>query len=142
MPLCNEFKFDIMEHADDIIDLNDIKKLVDTFYDKVRKDALLAPIFDLRIQDRWQEHLTKMYSFWQTLLLADKTYNGNPFPPHAQLPVNHMHFQKWLALFMETVDELFRGEKAEEAKWRAQKIAEMFEIKIAYHKNQRLQSLL
>ena len=131
-----------MEYNNDILTLTDIKKLVDTFYNKVRNDKLLAPVFNERIQDRWQEHLQKMYSFWQTLLLEDKTYTGKPFPPHAHLSVDHSHFQKWLEIFIETIDMLFRGEKAEEAKWRAKKIAELFESKIDYYKNHMFESLL
>ena len=118
----------------EILNLDDIKLLVDTFYDRIREDKLLAPIFNERIQDRWPTHLEKMYKFWQTVLLQEHTYFGSPFPPHAQLPVGHEHFAAWLNLFGKTVDELFTGEKASEAKWRAQKMAELFEAKIAYAK--------
>ncbi|WP_118196940.1 group III truncated hemoglobin [Albibacterium indicum] len=116
----------------DIRDLDDIKKLVDTFYDKVREDELLAPIFNGIIQDRWPQHLNIMYTFWQTVLLGEHTYFGSPFVPHANLPVEHVHFQAWLKLFNETLDELFVGKIADEAKWRADKMAVMFETKIKY----------
>lgn len=119
----------------EILSLEDIKLLVDTFYDRIREDELLGPIFNERIQDRWPIHLEKMYKFWQTVLLQEHTYFGSPFPPHAQLPVGHEHFAAWLALFNKTVDDLFAGEKASEAKWRAQKMAELFEAKIDYMKN-------
>ncbi len=119
----------------EILNLEDIKLLVDTFYDRIREDKLLGPIFDERIQDRWPIHLEKMYKFWQTVLLQEHTYFGSPFPPHAQLPVGHEHFAAWLALFNKTVDELFTGDKATEAKWRAQKMAELFEAKIDYIKS-------
>ncbi len=119
----------------EILNLEDIKLLVDTFYDRIREDKLLGPIFDERIQDRWLIHLEKMYKFWQTVLLQEHTYFGSPFPPHAQLPVGHEHFAAWLALFNKTVDELFTGDKATEAKWRAQKMAELFEAKIDYIKS-------
>ncbi len=71
----------------DIVSLDDVKNLVDTFYGKVRQDELIGPIFDERIQDRWPQHLEKMYTFWQTILLGEHTYYGASFPPHAQLPV-------------------------------------------------------
>lgn len=119
----------------DIFELQDIKKLVDTFYGKVQQDALLGPVFNGRIQNRWPEHLAKMYSFWQTILLEEYTYFGRPFPPHAQLPVEREHFETWLRIFTETVDELFTGDKATEAKWRAGKMAEMFQIKLAHFRN-------
>ena len=131
-----------MEEIKDIITSADIKTLVDAFYEKVRRDELLSPIFNERIQDRWPQHLEKMYSFWQTVLLNEKTYYGSPFPPHAQLPVNHSHFQRWMRLFIETTDALFDGKKAEEAKWRAEKMAELFESKIEHYKKQGFKNLL
>lgn len=121
-----------MDAPKPILTLDDIKLLVNTFYGKVRADELLGPIFNERIQDRWPHHLEKMYTFWQTTLLGEHTYSGRPFPPHATLPVGHQHFERWVSLFTQTIDELFTGEKAEEAKWRAGKIAEMFELKV-YH---------
>jgi hemoglobin len=118
-----------------ILTLADIKTLVDTFYDRIREDELLAPIFNNRIQDKWPVHLEKMYRFWQTVLLEEHTYFGSPFMPHAKLPVDHEHFATWLTLFNKTVDELFTGVKAEEAKWRAAKMAELFEAKITHGRN-------
>lgn len=114
----------------DIHHLDDVKLLVDTFYGKVREDTLLSPVFNERIQDRWPQHIQKMYTFWQTLLLNERTYYGRPFIPHTTLPVATQHFDRWMKLFSETVDEFFQGEIAEEAKWRASKMAEMFQLKI------------
>ena len=131
-----------MNETKEIISLHDIKKLVDTFYEKVRKDELIGPIFNEKIQDRWPQHLEKMYTFWQTVLLGEHTYFGSPFPPHANLPVSHQHFEKWIELFTKTLDELFTGAIAEDAKWRAVKMAEMFESKIEYYKNRPFKSLV
>lgn len=124
-----------MTETKQILRLWDIKLLVDSFYGKVREDALLAPIFNEKIGRRWSEHLPKMYRFWQTVLLGEHTYQGSPFPPHAQLPIDASHFERWLELFQGTIDELFTGEKAEEAKWRASKMAEMFQYKIEHIRN-------
>jgi hemoglobin len=131
-----------MKGAKEIITLEDIKKLVDTFYEKVREDELIGRIFNERIQNRWPQHLEKMYTFWQTVLLGEHTYFGSPFPPHANLPISHNHFERWMQLFNQTLDELFTGEKAEEAKWRAAKMAEIFESKIEYYKNTILKGLV
>lgn len=124
-----------MEAPKQILTLDDIKLLVNTFYGKVRADELLGPIFNTRIEDRWEQHLEKMYQFWQTTLLGEHTYSGRPFPPHATLPVGHAHFERWVSLFYATVDELFTGDKADEAKWRAAKIAQMFEAKVWHFQN-------
>ncbi|MEQ9306453.1 MAG: group III truncated hemoglobin [Marinoscillum sp.] len=119
----------------DIETLDDIKFLVDTFYTKVRSDELIGPIFNEVIQNRWPVHLEKMYSFWQTVLLSEHTYFGRPFPPHAQLPVDASHFDRWITLFYETIEEHFSGEKADEAKIRSGKMAMMFQYKIEYFRD-------
>ena len=119
----------------DIHNIEDIKLLVDSFYARIRSDTLLKDIFNSKIEDRWSEHLEKMYRFWQTVLLEEHTYHGSPFVPHAKLPVEQEHFEQWIRLFNATVDELFTGEKATRAKWQGARMAEMFYYKIAYYKD-------
>lgn len=125
----------------DIQDLSDIKLMVDAFYDKVRLDDLIGPIFNEVIQNNWKTHLEKMYTFWQTILLEDYTYSGRPFPPHANLPVNQLHFDRWKKLFTEIVQLNFEGQKADEAIWRADKMANMFLSKITYFRENNLKPL-
>lgn len=116
----------------DIEDLDDIKLLVDTFYNNVRKDTLIGPIFDDTLRGHWDQHLTKMYSFWQTVLLGQQSYRGAPFVPHMNLPVDRRHFDSWVQLWEETIDQLFQGQIAVEAKWRAGKMKEVFISKLEY----------
>lgn len=123
-----------METKKDIERLEDIRSLVDSFYGRVRRDVLIGGIFEGVIKD-WPLHLGKMYRFWQTVLLDQHTYQGSPFPPHARMPLERQHFDAWLRLWTETVDELFVGPKADDAKWRASKMAEMFLSKITYFRN-------
>lgn len=122
--------------------LTDIKLLVDTFYDKIREDDMLGPIFEAVVQGNWERHLTKMYSFWQTVLTEEMTYRGTPFMPHMKLPVEKEHFDRWVALFSETVDANFEGVKATEAKWRAQRMADMFWSKITYYRSRSSEPLI
>lgn len=119
----------------DISNIEDIKILVNTFYEKVQKDDLIGPIFNEKMMGRWPQHLEKMYRFWQTILLEEHTYSGSPFPPHKQLPVNQSHFDRWMEIFTTTVDSLFVGKLAEEAKVRAANMAYMFNYKIEYFRN-------
>lgn len=119
----------------DITNLEDIQLLVNQFYAKVREDEKLKAIFNDKIEDRWPEHLEKMYRFWQTVLLEEHTYNGSPFMAHAQLPVAKEHFDRWIQLFFETVDTYFSGERAEKAKRQGQRMAEMFQSKIEFYRN-------
>jgi hemoglobin len=126
----------------DITNLNDIKVLVDNFYTKIRDEKLLGPIFNGVIGDNWPAHLTKMYGFWQTLLLDTPAYSGSPFLKHAKLPIAKEHFDRWMELFNETVDEHFSGAKADEAKWRAARMSEMFQYKLDYLKNNPAEPLI
>lgn len=119
----------------DIRNHDDVKILVNTFYGNIRANNLLGPIFEERIKDNWQPHLEKMYKFWDSILFGAATYSGKPFPPHATMNIGQEHFSVWLELFKKTVDELFEGENANEAKHRADKIAEVFVYKIEYLKN-------
>lgn len=126
----------------DILNIADVKILVDDFYGRVRDNALLSPIFNGVILNNWEAHLERMYGFWQTLLLDVQAYSGSPFLKHAKLPIEKEHFDTWIALFNETVDAHFTGEKAHEAKWRAAKMSEMFQYKLDYYKNNPAQPLI
>jgi len=119
----------------DISNIEDIKQMVNSFYDNVRKDDLLGPIFNDKLQDRWEPHLQKMYGFWQTILFDVRAYSGTPFPPHKQLPVDKTHFDRWVYLFNTNIDSQFSGELTEEAKMRAANMAYMFNHKIDYFRN-------
>jgi hemoglobin len=117
----------------DIENIRDIQQLVNTFYEKVQKDLLLGDIFSAKISD-WPTHLDKMYRFWQTVLLEQHTYSGSPFPPHANMPLTGEHFDRWLAIWRETINLYFQGIKADEAKWRGEAMAAMFLSKIEFYK--------
>lgn len=115
----------------DITNTTDIELLVNTFYQHIKNDDLLGPVFALRIdEDKWPIHLEKMYRFWGTLLLYTQNYSGSPFDKHIGLPVNSTHFAHWIKLFCQTVDDLFVGTVAETAKERANNIALTFEYKL------------
>jgi hemoglobin len=117
----------------DISNIGDIKFLVDTFYGHVRKDELIDPIFNEKIEDNWPAHLEKMYRFWQTVLLEEHTYYGSPFMPHSQLPIDKSHFERWIQLFEKTISENFEGKVADDALLRAASMAQMFQYKIEYY---------
>ncbi len=120
----------------------DVKLLVDEFYKKVRIDDKLADIFNTIIQNRWPQHLEKMYKFWQTVLLGEHTYYGSPFKPHASMPLEVEHFNRWLQLFNDTIHANFEGAKANEAICRAEKMAQMFRFKIEYYRDNPGQQIL
>ncbi|HSZ73165.1 MAG TPA: group III truncated hemoglobin [Cytophagaceae bacterium] len=119
-----------MPDLHDITEFTDIQQMVNSFYSKVRTDDFIGPIFNERIQDRWDEHLETLSRFWESILLETNRYNGRPFPPHANLPINKDHFERWLGLFIENIDLQFKGPNAEEAKLRAFNIAHVFMHKL------------
>src|SRR5690242_7265602 len=93
------------------LDENQLATLVDRFYDKVRADALLGPVFDPLVDD-WDAHKVLMTSFWSTVALRTGHYRGNPLARHQPLPIGVAHFQRWLALWRETAGEVLDRESA------------------------------
>ena len=119
----------------DIQNKDDIPILVDAFYKKVKNDKLIGPIFSDVAKVDWPHHLPIMYNFWEMVLFGSGPYKGDPMTKHIQLSkktsLAKEHFSQWLKLFGETVDDLFVGEKAEEAKVRAPRMAELMQFKIS-----------
>ncbi len=102
---------------------NDIHVLVNKFYVKIRKDELLGPIFTRHIaNDKWPEHLDKLTDFWEMKLFATPNFRGNPTQKHIHVDknLNHTmevaHFEAWVKLWFETIDELYEGDVAKRAK--------------------------
>ena len=112
----------------------DIECLVNTFYEKVRSDDLLGFIFDDVAKIDWAAHLPKMYAFWETVIFRRASYVGNPLAAHARLvPLTEMgrpQFDRWLAVFTATVDELFSGENAEHIKSAAADMANVIHARV------------
>lgn len=107
-----------------------IERLVRRFYDKVRDDALLAPVFASRIED-WEPHLQRMCEFWSSVALMSGRYHGSPMTKHLPLPVDAVHFDRWLALFEETASEICPPRAAAHFVERARRIAQSLELGIA-----------
>jgi hemoglobin len=95
---------------------DDVQFLVDSFYAKVVKDEVLAPFFT---RLNFEIHLPKMVNFWAFVLLDEAGYTTDVTQKHAHMRLHQEHFDRWLALFNETVDTHFLGEKADLAKQRA-----------------------
>ena len=123
---------DICKMKTDLTTKADIKLMVDSFYDKVNDDEKLSAIFNGFAKVDWESHLPKMYEFWGKILLGDGNYSGNPFGAHIPLPVDKTHFDRWVELFVQNMDEHFEGEVAESTKLRAKSIAHIFQSKLAF----------
>jgi hemoglobin len=114
----------VMAHRDGVRDAGDMSNippssldesklaaLVDRFYDRVRIDPLLGPVFNPRVDD-WDAHKVLMTSFWATVALRSGHYRGNPLAKHQPLPIDVGHFQRWLALWRKTANDLLDAESA------------------------------
>ncbi len=119
----------------DILDRKDIETMVNLFYEKVKQDDLIGYIFNDIVKVDWSRHLPVMYDFWEGVIFFTGGYTGNPMIAHRKL--NHVvsltpeHFNRWLKLFLSTIDENFKGDKAELAKQRAMSIATVMQLKLA-----------
>lgn len=107
-----------------------IARLVDGFYDRVRADPLIGPVFNDRIRD-WAPHLEQMRLFWSSVALMSGVYHGRPMPKHLPLPVDARHFDRWLELFEATAHDLCPPAAADHFIERARRIAESLELGIA-----------
>ncbi len=118
----------------DLASRNDIIQLIDLFYSKVNKDSVLSPYFNEAAKVDWKTHLPKMYDFWETVLFAKSTYQGNPMAKHklvdAMMKLTPEAFKRWLELFNDTLDELFEGTAVEKAKFSAKTIATTLQSRI------------
>jgi hemoglobin len=114
----------------DIETRSDIERLVRAFYSKALTDPIIGFIFTDVAHLDLEAHVPQIASFWETILLGAQTYRGGAFRPHAalhfQVRLRSGHFERWLVLWRETVDELFAGERAELAKAHALRVARAF----------------
>lgn len=118
----------------------DIEKLVSVFYDAVKKDDEIGFIFTDIVKMNWEKHLPLMCDFWENALFYTGVYSGNPMNLHKHLhhirPLDNKHFTRWVHLFEEAVNKLFKGEKANLAKEKAAGIASVMESKILEYRNE------
>jgi hemoglobin len=111
----------------ELADRGDVMRLVNLFYDRVQADELLGPIFNEVAHVDWATHLLLMYDFWDSVLFSVGTFHGNPLLVHRALarltPLTGREFDRWVALFEETIDDLFVAAMADHAKECASRIA-------------------
>ncbi len=115
----------------DITGPEDTRRLIERFYTRVRPDPVIGHFFTTL---DWDHHIPRITAFWNMVLFGDASFQGDPMTSHKHLharsPMSPEHFTHWVTLFQDTVDELFTGPKAEEAKQRAQSIAGVMMLKV------------
>jgi len=104
-------------------------RLVDAFYARVRADAELGPIFNDAIAD-WPEHLDKLTAFWSSVMLTSGRYKGQPVPAHLKHRdrITPQLFDRWLALWQATTDEMMAPDVAAALQAKAARIAESLQL--------------
>ena len=108
----------------DLCTEDEITALVHRFYDRVRVDPLLGPIFAERITD-WDFHLSKMVDFWSSALRGTARFRGTPMPKHVAIPgLSVQLFKRWLRLFNETTRTIGNVAMQQRADELAERIAE------------------
>lgn len=105
-----------------------IRRLVETFYDRVIRDPELGPIFQKALSGRWSKHLALMVDFWSSVALRTGRYQGKPQAAHMGMSLTPELFSRWLALFEQTARELCEPDAAAFFVDRAQRIAESLQI--------------
>ncbi len=119
----------------DIRNREDLLQLVTLFYEKLLADDSISFLFTEVAKIDLGHHLPVLVDFWDNVLFQSDTYRKNAMQPHLALhqqsPLTKDHFVTWLRYFKESVDELFDGEKAFQAKERATSIATVMQIKIS-----------
>lgn len=115
---------------DTAIDAAAIHALVHAFYDRVRDDPLLGPVFNDALDGHWDAHLAKMCDFWAGIVLGSKRYRGNVMQAHQRFgpQVTPTHFDRWLTLFLETANHLFAPAQAREFMVPALRIAHSLQL--------------
>ena len=112
----------------------DLEQMLEAFYKKVFKDDLISHFFIEVVPLDLEHHLPMITDFWESVLLDAKDYRRNVMQVHAAIhqkaPLQKEHFDRWVALFTETVDDFFEGPKATLAKQRAASIATMMNVKL------------
>lgn len=112
----------------------DIELLINEFYKGVIEDDVIGFFFTKVVKLDWKTHIPVMYDFWETTLLGNMIYKGNPMLKHIELskkePLKAKHFKRWLSLWETTIRENFEGKKAKEAIQKANQIADLMLFKV------------
>lgn len=116
----------------DILSRDDVSTLIDSFYKKVHKNDLLAPIFVMP-EDQWSNHLTRTINFWDNMLFGTGSYKGGlmwaHIEKHREHPFTPEHFENWLSCWFLSVDEMYTGPNATFVKEKALQVGQIMNHK-------------
>ncbi len=115
------------------IDEADLQRLIPLFYARVRADAELGPVFNDAVGD-WPEHLEKLVAFWSSVMLTSGRYKGNPMAAHLKHKerITPALFDRWLALWRDTTDEIMAPATAAALQAKAARIADSLQLALFF----------
>jgi hemoglobin len=119
--------------SDNAITEERLRALIPLFYERVRRDPLIGPVFERAIQN-WPEHLDRLADFWSSVMLTSGRYKGRPLPAHVRHgdAITPDAFVRWLALWRETTDEVMPAPAAAAMQEKAARIAESLSLGIEF----------
>lgn len=111
----------------------ELARLVPAFYARIRRDPMLAPIFDAAVDD-WEHHLERLTAFWSSVILSSGKYKGNPVAIHGALAprITPEMFDRWLRLWGETTDALLHPAPAQVLQRKARLIADSLKLSLYF----------
>lgn len=114
------------------VDEEGLARLVDRFYEAVRADGLIGPVFNEAIDD-WPRHLDKLAAFWSSLMLATGRYDGRPMAAHFKhrARITPAMFDRWLVLWREATEAELPPLAARSMQEKATRIAANFKLALA-----------
>lgn len=86
-----------------------LRRLLWAFYAKVTQDEELGPVFTRKIGPfpgaGWPVHMARLEGFWRAVTGGPSAYRGQPGPAHSGLGAGNAHFDRWLELWAQTLQE-------------------------------------
>ena len=111
-----------------VVTEREIRLMVERFYGRVQDDDLLFPVFDRLLTHGWDAHVDRMVDFWASILLGARRFQGDPVARHRAIhELGPQHFDRWLLLFGEVLDDTFPEHIAKDILWRAQRMRHVLE---------------
>ena len=107
--------------------------LVGEFYNRVRADDMIGPVFNNAVGD-WPGHLAKLQAFWSSVMLTSGRYKGQPLPAHIKHAgqMDRQSFDRWLTIWGATTADLMDEASAAALQAKAEKIAESLSLGIEF----------
>lgn len=118
---------------DEQIDETALERLIPAFYDRVRADAEIGPLFNDAVHD-WPGHLERLVAFWSSVMLTSGRYKGSPMAAHLKhkAHITPAMFDRWLAIWTATTDELLTPAAAAALQAKAARIAESLQLALFF----------